>query len=98
VAMMYDGAAPLQAGGGRRQLLRSSGTRDAMLHDVDSWDRRYGHLLRVVRDVLPHARARAVAGGMGNARSGGSAVPYGILVVAPALDDRAYHPVCWRFP
>src|SRR6478609_546293 len=70
----------------RRQLQRSLGTPNSMLHEFDFWDDRYegrrlfSELLGTFYLVLV-----AVGGGMVNARFGGSAVPYGALVVAPAL-------------
>lgn len=75
-----------QADGGRRILLRSFGTPNSVLNEFDFWDRRYegrrlfSELLGTFFLVLV-----AVGGGMVNARFGGSAVPYGALVVAPAL-------------
>ena len=72
--------------GARGQLLRSFGTPNSMLYEFDFWDRRYegrrlfSELLGTFFLVLV-----AVGGGMVNARFGGSAVPYGALVVAPAL-------------
>ena len=71
---------------GQHQLQRSLGTPNSMLHEFDFWDRRYegrrlfSELLGTFFLVLV-----AVGGGMVNARFGGSAVPYGALVVAPAL-------------
>src|SRR3954454_14988394 len=71
---------------GRHLLLRSFGTPNSMLHEVDFWDRRYegrrlfSELLGTFFLVLV-----AVGGGMVNARFGGSTVPYGALVVAPGL-------------
>jgi aquaporin Z len=71
---------------GRHALLRSFGTPNSMLHEFDFWDARYegrrlfSELLGTFFLVLV-----AVGGGMVNARFGGSAVPYGALVVAPAL-------------
>jgi aquaporin Z len=84
--MTGDGTAAVDAGAGRRQLLRSLGTPNSMLHEFDFRDRRYegrrlfAELLGTFFLVLV-----AVGGGMVNARFGGSAVPYGALVVAPAL-------------
>jgi len=71
---------------GRHALLRSFGTPNSMLHEFDFWDARYegrrlfSELLGTFFLVLV-----AVGGGMVNARFGGSAVPYGALVVSPAL-------------
>jgi aquaporin Z len=71
---------------GRRQLLRSLGTPNSMLDEFDFWDGRYesrrlfSELFGTFLLVLV-----AVGGGMVNSRFGGSAVPYGALVVAPAL-------------
>ncbi|CCH88231.1 Major intrinsic protein [Modestobacter italicus] len=84
--MRDEGEAPAQAGQDRRQLPRTLGTPDSMLAQFDFWDRRYegrrlfSELLGTFFLVLV-----AVGGGMVNARFGGSAVPYGALVVAPAL-------------
>jgi aquaporin Z len=84
--MIDHGTAPADAGAGRQQLLRSQGTPNSMLHEFDFWDRRYegrrlfSELLGTFFLVLV-----AVGGGMVSARFGGSAVPYGALVVAPAL-------------
>ena len=70
----------------RRRLERSLGTPNSMLREFDFWDGRYegrrlfSELLGTFFLVLV-----AVGGGMVNARFGGSAVPYGALVVAPAL-------------
>ena len=67
-------------------LPRTLGTPDSMLAQFDFWDRRYegrrlfSGLLGTFFLVLV-----AVGGGVVNARFGGSAVPYGALVVAPAL-------------
>jgi aquaporin Z len=80
-----DGPAPVRSDGGR-QLQRSLGTPNSMLHEFDFWDSRYegrrlfSELFGTFLLVLV-----AVGGGMVNARFGGSAVPYGALVVAPAL-------------
>jgi aquaporin Z len=80
-----DGSAPVRTDGGR-QLQRSLGTPNSMLHEFDFWDSRYegrrlfSELFGTFLLVLV-----AVGGGMVNARFGGSAVPYGALVVAPAL-------------
>jgi aquaporin Z len=80
-----DGSAPVRTDGGR-QLQRSLGTPNSMLHEFDFWDTRYegrrlfSELFGTFLLVLV-----AVGGGMVNARFGGSAVPYGALVVAPAL-------------
>lgn len=71
---------------GRHLLLRSFGTPNSVLREFDFWDARYegrrlfSELLGTFFLVLV-----AVGGGMVNARFGGSAVPYGALVVAPAL-------------
>src|ERR1700759_475826 len=84
--MSNDGTALLDAGRGRGQLLRSMGVPNSMLDEFDFWDGRYegrrlfSELLGTFFLVLV-----AVGGGMVNARFGGSAVPYGALVVAPAL-------------
>jgi aquaporin Z len=84
--MIDDGTTPVQTDSGRRQLQRSLGTPNSMLHEFDFWDRRYegrrlfSELFGTFLLVLV-----AVGGGMVNARFGGSAVPYGALVVAPAL-------------
>jgi aquaporin Z len=67
-------------------VLRSFGTPNATFHEFDFWDSRYegrrlfSELLGTFFLVLV-----AVGGGMVNARFGGHAVPYGALVVAPAL-------------
>jgi len=80
-----DGSAPVRTDGGR-QLQRSLGTPNSMLHEFDFWDARFegrrlfSELFGTFLLVLV-----AVGGGMVNARFGGSAVPYGALVVAPAL-------------
>ena len=71
---------------GRHVLLRSFGTPNSVLREFDFWDARYegrrlfSELLGTFFLVLV-----AVGGGMVNARFGGSAVPYGALVVSPAL-------------
>jgi aquaporin Z len=84
--MHVDGTTPDQHDVGRRQLLRSFGTPNSMLDEFDFWDGRYegrrlfSELFGTFLLVLV-----AVGGGMVNARFGGSAVPYGALVVAPAL-------------
>jgi aquaporin Z len=71
---------------GNQALLRSFGTPNSMLREFDFWDERYegrrlfSELLGTFFLVLV-----AVGGGMVNARFGGSAVPYGALVVSPAL-------------
>ncbi len=84
--MIDDGAAPALNEAGRRQLLRSLGTPNSMLDEFDFWDGRYegrrlfSELFGTFLLVLV-----AVGGGMVSARFGGSAVPYGALVVAPAL-------------
>ncbi|MGY1745474.1 MIP/aquaporin family protein [Blastococcus sp. SYSU D00695] len=70
----------------RRRLMRSLGTPNSVLHEFDFWDGRYegrrlfSELFGTFLLVLV-----AVGGGMVNARFGGSAVPYGALVVSPAL-------------
>ena len=76
----------VQADGGRRVLLRSVGTPNAVLHEFDFWDGRYEGR-RLFSEVLGtfFLVLVAVGGGMVNARFGGSAVPYTALVVAPAL-------------
>lgn len=84
---MVDGGTA-HAGGdaGRRQLQRSLGTPNSMLEEFDFWDGRYegrrlfSELFGTFLLVLV-----AVGGGMVSQRFGGSAVPYGALVVAPAL-------------
>jgi aquaporin Z len=84
--MPVDGTTPVQTDGGRRQLFRSLGTPNSMLDEFDFWDGRYegrrlfSELFGTFLLVLV-----AVGGGMVNARFGGSAIPYGALVVAPAL-------------
>jgi aquaporin Z len=84
--MLADGTTADQNDGGRKQLLRSLGTPNSMLEEFDFWDSRYegrrlfSELFGTFLLVLV-----AVGGGMVNARFGGSAVPYGALVVAPAL-------------
>jgi aquaporin Z len=84
--MPVDGTTPVQTERGRRQLLRSLGTPNSMLDEFDFWDGRYegrrlfSELFGTFLLVLV-----AVGGGMVNARFGGSAIPYGALVVAPAL-------------
>ncbi|MGZ4540242.1 MAG: MIP/aquaporin family protein [Blastococcus sp.] len=66
--------------------MRSFGTPNSVLEEFDFWDRRYegrrlfSELFGTFLLVLV-----AVGGGMVNARFGGSTVPYGALVVAPAL-------------
>jgi aquaporin Z len=84
--MMDDGTTPVQAQRGQRQLQRSLGTPNSMLHEFDFWDGRYEGR-RLFSEVLGtfFLVLVAVGGGMVNARFGGSAVPYGALVVAPAL-------------
>ncbi|MGY1673025.1 MIP/aquaporin family protein [Geodermatophilus sp. SYSU D00710] len=78
---MTGGTAPAE-----RRLLRSLGTPDSMIEEFDFWDRRhegrrlFAELFGTLLLVLV-----AVGGGMVDARFGGSAVPYGALVVAPAL-------------
>jgi aquaporin Z len=80
-----DGSVPVRTDGGH-QLQRSLGTPNSMLHEFDFWDTRFegrrlfSELFGTFLLVLV-----AVGGGMVNARFGGSAVPYGALVVAPAL-------------
>jgi aquaporin Z len=67
-------------------MLRSFGTPNSMLHQFDFWDSRYegrrlfSEMFGTFLLVLV-----AVGGGMVDARFGGHAVPYGALVVAPAL-------------
>jgi aquaporin Z len=84
--MIDDGTTPVRTDSGPRHLQRSLGTPNSMLDEFDFWDRRYegrrlfSELLGTFLLVLV-----AVGGGMVNARFGGSAVPYGALVVAPAL-------------
>src|SRR3954464_15129420 len=71
---------------GRHALLRSFGTPNSMLDEFDFWDGRY-EARRLFSEVFGTFLLVlvAVGGGMVNARFGGSAVPYGALVVAPAL-------------
>jgi aquaporin Z len=71
---------------GRHALLRSFGTPNSMLHEFDFWDSRY-EARRLFSELLGtfFLALVAVGGGMVNARFGGSAVPYGALVVSPAL-------------
>jgi aquaporin Z len=84
--MLVDGTTADPNDDGRKQLLRSLGTPNSMLEEFDFWDSRYegrrlfSELFGTFLLVLV-----AVGGGMVNARFGGSAVPYGALVVAPAL-------------
>jgi aquaporin Z len=84
--MIDNGTTPVRTDSGPGQLQRSLGTPNSMLDEFDFWDRRYegrrlfSELLGTFFLVLV-----AVGGGMVNARFGGSAVPYGALVVAPAL-------------
>ncbi|HXX89309.1 MAG TPA: aquaporin [Acidimicrobiales bacterium] len=61
-------------------------TSNAILHQFDFWDDRY-EARRLFSELLGtfFLVLVAVGGGMVNARFGGSAVPYGALVVAPAL-------------
>jgi aquaporin Z len=72
--------------GHARVALRSMGQPNSIAHEFDFWDNRYegrrlfSELLGTFFLVLV-----AVGGGMVNARFGGSAVPYGARVVAPAL-------------
>jgi aquaporin Z len=84
--MVDDGTAPVQTQSGHRQLQRSLGTPNSTLHEFDFWDGRYEGR-RLFSEVLGtfFLVLVAVGGGMVNARFGGSAVPYGALVVAPAL-------------
>ena len=83
---MTDSATTDAESGSRGLLLRSFGLPNSTLHEFDFWDRQYegrrlfSELLGTFFLVLV-----AVGGGMVNARFGGSAVPYGALVVAPAL-------------
>ena len=69
-----------------RALLRSFGTPNSILNEFDFWDRRYEGR-RLFSEVFGTFLLVlvAVGGGMVNARFGGDAVPYGALVVAPAL-------------
>jgi aquaporin Z len=71
---------------GRHALLRSFGTPNSMLREFDFWDSRY-EARRLFSELLGtfFLVLVAVGGGMVNARFGGSAVPYGALVVSPAL-------------
>jgi aquaporin Z len=71
---------------GRHALLRSFGTPNSMLREFDFWDARY-EARRLFAELLGtfFLVLVAVGGGMVNARFGGSAVPYGALVVSPAL-------------
>jgi aquaporin Z len=84
--MVDGGTAHIGDDVGRRQLLRSLGTPNSMLEEFDFWDGRYegrrlfSELYGTFLLVLV-----AVGGGMVSQRFGGSAVPYGALVVAPAL-------------
>ena len=84
--MTDEGIASAPADVAHRQVLRTVGTPNSMLHEFDFLDRRYegrrlfSELLGTFFLVLV-----AVGGGMVNARFGGSAIPYGALVVAPAL-------------
>src|SRR3954447_4136952 len=83
---MIDDGTAVQTDSGRRQLLRSMGTPNSMLDEFDFWDGRYEG-----RRLFSEAFGTfllvlvAVGGGMVNARFGGSAIPYGALVVAPGL-------------
>jgi aquaporin Z len=67
-------------------MLRSFGTPNAVLDEFDFWDGRYEGR-RLFSEVLGtfFLVLVAVGGGMVSARFGGNAVPYGALVVAPAL-------------
>jgi aquaporin Z len=84
--MVVGGTAHVGADVSRRQLQRSLGTPNSMLEEFDFWDGRYegrrlfSELFGTFLLVLV-----AVGGGMVSQRFGGSAVPYGALVVAPAL-------------
>ncbi|MGZ4622867.1 MAG: MIP/aquaporin family protein [Blastococcus sp.] len=84
--MTAGARASWEADAGRRLLMRSFGTPNSVLEEFDFWDRRYegrrlfSELFGTFLLVLV-----AVGGGMVNARFGGSTVPYGALVVAPAL-------------
>jgi aquaporin Z len=84
--MTDDDITSTEADAARRQVLRTVGTPNSMLHEFDFWDRHYegrrlfSELLGTFLLVLV-----AVGGGMVNARFGGSAIPYGALLVAPAL-------------
>jgi aquaporin Z len=71
---------------GRHALLRSLGTPNSMLREFDFRDTRYEGR-RLFSEVLGtfFLVLVAVGGGMVNARFGGSAVPYGALVVSPGL-------------
>ncbi|SEO55587.1 aquaporin Z [Trujillonella endophytica] len=84
--MVEHGATPRGTDPGSRHRTRSVGSPDAALRAFDFWDDRYegrrlfSELFGTFLLVLV-----AVGGGMVGARFGGSAVPYGALVVAPAL-------------
>lgn len=71
---------------GRHGPARAYGTPNSVLGEFDFWDTRYEGR-RLFAEVLGtfYLVLVAVGGGMVNARFGGSAVPYGALVVAPAL-------------
>jgi aquaporin Z len=84
---MTDSNSPsAETAGARLQLLRSFGTPNSMLHEFDFADDRYEGR-RLFAEVFGTFLLVlvAVGGGMVNARFGGTAVPYGALVVAPAL-------------
>src|ERR1700712_2189497 len=84
--MIDDGMTPIETDGGPAQALPPLGASNSTLAQFDFWDGRYegrrlfSELLGTFLLVLV-----AVGGGMVNARFGGSAVPYGARVVAPAL-------------
>jgi aquaporin Z len=83
---MTDGPALDDAARGRHVLLRSFGTPNSMLHEFDFADTRFeGRRLFSELFGTFYLVLVAVGGGMVNARFGGSAVPYGALVVSPAL-------------
>jgi aquaporin Z len=67
-------------------MMRSFGVPNSTLHEFDFWDSRYEGR-RLFSEVLGTFMLVlvAVGGGMVNARFGGHAVPYGAVVVAPAL-------------
>src|ERR1700712_141939 len=84
--MIDDGMTPIQTDGGPAQVLRPLDSSNSTLAQFDFWDGRYEGR-RLFSEVLGtfFLVLVAVGGGMVNARFGGSAVPYGALVVAPAL-------------
>jgi hypothetical protein len=94
--MIDDGAAPVEAGGGRQQLLRSLGIRNAMLHDFDFWDRGYGHYSKLLGTFLPRTSARRRGHGQRPLRRVGRALRGHGRQAGP--DGRAHHPVCWGSP